>query len=190
MWAHGLIPEEMAPTLCGANLTPLRKKDGGVRPIAVGEVLRRLACKTLLSTGVAKEETSLLAPEQVGVGVSRGAESVVLGFSSLLCCMGPHAKNWAGLQVDVSAAFPTVSRQHVLHQTSTEAPSLFNGMKFCLSRSSPVYCGDKILYAETGVPQGCPLRPVAFNLASNPFYARFQSPWDLYVTCGTWMMYC
>ena len=56
MWAHGLIPEEMATGLCGANVTPLRKMDGGVRPIAVGEVLRRLACKTLLSTVVAKEE--------------------------------------------------------------------------------------------------------------------------------------
>ena len=22
LWAHGLIPEEMAPVLCGANLTP------------------------------------------------------------------------------------------------------------------------------------------------------------------------
>jgi hypothetical protein len=168
MWAHGLIPEEMAPVLCGANLTPLRKKDGGVRPIAVGEVLRRLACKTLLSTGVAKEEVSLLSPEQVGVGVSRGAESVALGFGSLLGCMGPHAKGWAQLQVDVSAAFPTVSRQHVLQETTKDAPSLYNALKFSLSRSSPVYCGDKILYAETGVPQGCPLAPVAFSLAIQP----------------------
>jgi hypothetical protein len=158
----------MAPILCGANLTPLRKKDGGVRPIAVGEVLRRLACKTLLSTGVAKEEVSLLAPEQVGVGVSRGAESVALGFDSLLGCMGPHAKGWAALQADVSAAFPTVSRQHVLQETTKDAPSLYNALKFSLSKSSPVYCGDKILYAETGVPQGCPLAPVAFGLAIQP----------------------
>jgi hypothetical protein len=63
MWAHGLIPKEMAPVLCGANLTPLRKKDGGVGPIAVAEVLHRLACKTLLRTCVAKEETSAMAPE-------------------------------------------------------------------------------------------------------------------------------
>ena len=168
MWAHGLIPEDMAPVLCGANLTPLRKKDGGVRPIAVGEVLRRLACKTLLNTAVAKEETSALAPEQVGVGVSRGAESVALGFDGLLSCMGPHTKSWAALQVDVSAAFPTVSRQHALQETSTDAPSLYNAVKFCLSRSSPIYCGGKILYAETGVPQGCPLSPVVFSLAIQP----------------------
>ena len=119
-------------------MTPLRKKDGGVRPIAVG---RRLACKTLLSTGVAKEETSALAPEQVGVGVSRGAESVTLGFVSLLACMGPHTQTWASLQVNVSAAFPTVSRQHVLQETATDAPSLYNALKFSLARSSPIYAG-------------------------------------------------
>ena len=62
MWAHGLIPEDMGPTLCGANLTPLRKKDEAVRPIAVGEILRRLVGKAILSTGVAKEEVSSLTP--------------------------------------------------------------------------------------------------------------------------------
>ena len=36
--------------------SPLRKADGGLRPIAVGEVLRRLACKTLLNTAVANDE--------------------------------------------------------------------------------------------------------------------------------------
>ena len=32
----------IAPWLCGAPLTALYKKQGGIRPIAVGEVLRRL----------------------------------------------------------------------------------------------------------------------------------------------------
>jgi hypothetical protein len=134
----------------------------------VGEVLRRLAGKTLLSTAVAKEEISALAPEQVGVGVSRGAESVALGFSGLLTSLGPHSRAWAGLQVDVSAAFPNVGRQFVLEEALRDAPTLFNSLKFCLSRSSPLFCGDKILYAESGVPQGCPLGPVAFSLAIQP----------------------
>ena len=33
MWAHGKVPQDMAPALCGANLTPLRKKDGGYGPL-------------------------------------------------------------------------------------------------------------------------------------------------------------
>jgi len=36
-----------APYLCAARLIPLKKKDGGVRPIAVGDTLRRLKAKWL-----------------------------------------------------------------------------------------------------------------------------------------------
>ena len=36
----GLIPSEIAPVLSSANLFALKKKDGRVRPIAVGETLR------------------------------------------------------------------------------------------------------------------------------------------------------
>ena len=41
----GKGPACLAPWLCGAPLTALLKKGGGVRPIAVGEVLRRLASR-------------------------------------------------------------------------------------------------------------------------------------------------
>jgi len=37
--------------LCAARLIPLRKKDGGIRPIAVGDTLRRLVAKWLLASG-------------------------------------------------------------------------------------------------------------------------------------------
>ena len=39
----GKAPSCLAPWLCGAPLTALLKKGGGVRPIAVGEVLLRFA---------------------------------------------------------------------------------------------------------------------------------------------------
>ena len=41
----GDIPAEIRPFFCGASLTALNKKDGGVRPIAVGCTLRRLVAK-------------------------------------------------------------------------------------------------------------------------------------------------
>ncbi|XP_047997318.1 uncharacterized protein LOC125234935 [Leguminivora glycinivorella] len=41
----GKINSEILPILYGANLIALTKKDGGVRPIAVGSTLRRLASK-------------------------------------------------------------------------------------------------------------------------------------------------
>ena len=41
----GDIPEEIKPVFAGANLIALMKKDGGTRPVASGEYLRRLASK-------------------------------------------------------------------------------------------------------------------------------------------------
>ena len=42
---EGRTPSSIAPFFFGAKLTALQKKDGGVRPIAVGNTLRRLAAK-------------------------------------------------------------------------------------------------------------------------------------------------
>ena len=41
----GKAPQAVIPYLCGASLLPCKKKDRGLRPIAVGEVLRRLTSK-------------------------------------------------------------------------------------------------------------------------------------------------
>ena len=68
LWAEGALPVEHAQFWCGANLFPLRKTDGGVRPVAVGETLRRLTGKVLLATAVAKAQVAQLTPVQVGVG--------------------------------------------------------------------------------------------------------------------------
>ena len=45
--ASGRAPEEVASFLAGAPLIRLTKEDGGLRPIANGEVLRRLTAKYL-----------------------------------------------------------------------------------------------------------------------------------------------
>lgn len=42
---RGEIPEFAIPALFGTNLCGIQKKDGGIRPIAVGNTLRRLATK-------------------------------------------------------------------------------------------------------------------------------------------------
>ena len=41
----GGVPSQVAPYLCGAHLHGALKKDGGIRPIAVGNLLRRLVGK-------------------------------------------------------------------------------------------------------------------------------------------------
>ena len=59
--AAGQAPSSVIPHLCGATLLASRKKTGGHRPIAVGEVLRRLVSKCL-AVLVRQAAISILAP--------------------------------------------------------------------------------------------------------------------------------
>ena len=75
--SSGCVPPEVIPHLCGANLLAVRKKSGGLRPIAVGEVLRRLTSKCI-SRVVNATARIALSPLQVGIGVPVGCEPIVL----------------------------------------------------------------------------------------------------------------
>jgi hypothetical protein len=74
--ASGRAPSSFATWLCGAPLTALAKPNGGVRPIAVGEVIRRLVAKCLMAR-VKQSAQALLAPLQMGVAVQGGAEAII-----------------------------------------------------------------------------------------------------------------
>ena len=58
----------------GGRLVALEKKDGGVRPIAVGYTLRRLAAKCANSHEI-KRRSEELQPVKVGAEVSGGCRS-------------------------------------------------------------------------------------------------------------------
>ena len=71
--AKGDAPLIIAPFLAGATLTALPKKDNGIRPVAVGEVWRRLTAKCLCNSF--KEQTSsYFFTLQIGVGQPLGTE--------------------------------------------------------------------------------------------------------------------
>ena len=82
--ANGNFPLDHAATLGGASLTPLRKPDGGVRPIAVGETLRRGVGKALLKVSALSRSLGKLAPLQVGVGIPNACESVGVGLQDVV----------------------------------------------------------------------------------------------------------
>ena len=61
----------------GAPLTALHKKFGGFRPIAVGEVLRRLVNRCCCSAVRPRLSEFFLPYGQVGVGTKGGLEAAV-----------------------------------------------------------------------------------------------------------------
>ena len=70
----------MAPWLCGAPITALHKKNGGVRPIAVCETIRRLVSR-VCCLSVRDDLPDLFLPHgQVGVGIKGGLEAAIHSF--------------------------------------------------------------------------------------------------------------
>jgi hypothetical protein len=76
MLLKGDLPEFVSEIIFGGNLIALQKKDGGIRPIAIGYTWRRLAakCANMLVVG---KMSQVLSPLQLGVGVSGGAEAAI-----------------------------------------------------------------------------------------------------------------
>ena len=87
---EGRILLSIRPLFFGGNLTALSKKSGGIRPIAVGGTLRRLASKYACQQAL-KSIPQLLAPHQLGFGVGGGAEAAVHASRMYLSHL-PHDK--------------------------------------------------------------------------------------------------
>ena len=61
----GALHPRAAPSLWAARLVPLKKRDGGVRRIAVGECLRRVAAKWLIRSRARQAAMAAALPGQV-----------------------------------------------------------------------------------------------------------------------------
>ena len=182
LWVNGSLPPEHAPFLCGANLTPLRKADDGVRPVAVGETLRRLVGKTLLSTPLMKQQVGALAPIQCGVGVSGAAEAVAMGTQALVDKLGSNGQ-WAMLKVDLTNAFNCVSRDAILKGALRYAPGAYNFLAFAYHQHVPLYLGESTLSSEQGTHQAALL---GLHWACRKFCSGSPHPAAWSGPRGTW----
>ena len=84
----GCCPVQIQPVFFGGRLLALAKHDGGVRPIAVGMVWRRLVSKCAAAYATEKSNP-ILSPTQLGVGVRGGAEAAVHATRRFLVNMQP-----------------------------------------------------------------------------------------------------
>ena len=119
---RGQIPKHVRDLLLAANLTALRKKDGGIRPIAVGNVFHRLASR-IAAKRVIAELRRQLPPVQLGVRVSGGCEAAAHSFRAFV--QSPVVpENNVIVKLDMQNAFNTVRRDHFLEVCSSRAPSI------------------------------------------------------------------
>ena len=159
---QGGVTADICPILYGAALTALRKKDGGIRPIAVGNVLRRLAGK-IVSCRVIEAMGTLVRPAQLGYGTRGGAEAAVHSTRAFL---GEMEETKVILKLDFRNAFNTVHRDAMLHAVRTHLPDYFRFVWQLYRHPSELSFGEFVLESASGVQQGDPLSPLLFCLVT------------------------
>ena len=179
---RGDILQAVKPVFFGATLIPLRKKDGGIRPIAVGQTLRRLVAKCV-SSRVTRCLGSEFAPRQLGCGVPLGCEAAAHATRLFLQNMPPgHLL----LKLDFKNAFNTLRRDKMLESVKEVAPELFTFIHAAYGQPSLLFCGDCVLESAEGVQQGDPLGPLLFCLTIQPLILKLRSEFSVfYLDDGT-----
>ena len=165
--ANGGGPTELAQWLAGAPIFPLKKRGPGVRPIAVGEVLRRLIGRMFVNKPEIKEKTEEIFEKvgQLGVGVKGGAEIAVQLLRTWIEKKKAKGLNgWGVLKIDFENAYNTLDRGAIERVLKEEFPELLNWFRFCYGVPAVLSCqGKKLPFAsKAGIQQGDPLGPLYF----------------------------
>lgn len=179
----GEVLEEITPILYGASLCAFNKKDGGVRPIAVGTTFRRLTAK-VCAKSIRIPIGHYLRPKQFGFGTKAGCEAVLHGTRTFLDLNSGSSKIL--LKVDFKNAFNSIERDEMLNSIKEKTPKLFPFLWQCYSSYSLLFYGDDIILSQVGAQQGDPLGPLSFSLTIHPIVECLLSELNLwYLDDGT-----
>ena len=178
----GNTPMQVRPFFFGASVIALNKKDGGVRPIAVGCTLRRLVAK-LACMSISERMGTMLAPVQLGYGTPNGAEAAV---HSARIYLDHLPSDHVMLKIDFKNAFNYVRRDKMLEMVRQCVPEIFPFVYTCYSAPSSLCFHETTLQSAERVQQGDPLGPLLFCLAIQPILLQLKSEFRVfYLDDGT-----
>ena len=158
--AEGNVPPIIIPLLSASRLIALPKANGDVRPIAIGETLRRITTRTICL----QERSSFseyFSPIQHGVATAGGGE-LLTQLIQLLMDQNPE---WSVLKTDVSNAFNPISRKCLMEEISNCFPGIVAHVHQMYSKPS------SLIYTKN---QGDPLGPALFATAIHPNFLLLQ----------------
>ncbi|HND86377.1 MAG TPA: reverse transcriptase domain-containing protein, partial [Pseudobdellovibrionaceae bacterium] len=159
-----------------SRLFPLPKPDGGVRPIAVGEVWIRLLSRIVLKR-IGDDIVKDLLPFQWAIAVKGGAEilchTLHLLKHIILNCDEPALENISNLMpkssciqsIDLHNAFNCISRSSIHKAIESCCPQILAFFRWSYGNQSSLRLSNgNIIQSGAGVRQGDPLGSLYFCL--------------------------
>ena len=140
----------------------------GIRPLASGEVLRRMAGKLVVANVNGTAASHLLPRGQVAVGVKGGAEAAIHAATATVANfrVNPEATHdHVYLQTDRRNAFNLVSRGKFLEACRQHVPQAYPYAVAAYEVATTVWYGKSPISSESGCQQGCPLAMLLYALA-------------------------
>jgi hypothetical protein len=169
----------VADALSASTLVALSKPEGGLRPISIGEVLARVACRASCVQLRAPLD-AYFRPNQFGVMAQGGADQVLHTITAHLAQNPSHAL----VSLDAKNAFNSVSRDVMLKALLAAPPAIralypMVAQFYLHDAELAVYDKDGKqavkLKSKSGTRQGDPLGPLLFALAIHPVLTRVQA---------------
>ncbi len=149
--------------LLNNRLIPL-DKNPGVRPVGVGEVLRRIIGKSILAI-LGKDVSKIAGARQLCAGQPGGCEAAIHALRQVFADVGTDAV----LLVDADNAFNRLNRAVALHNIRYICPPLSTiVINFYRTPARLFVTGGIELTSTEGTTQGCPLAMAMYALCTLP----------------------
>src|SRR6218665_3822522 len=142
----------------------LRAWSGGLRPIAIGYTLRRVAAKCANRYAVNKL-APFFAPLQVCIATPAGCEAAVHAARKYVTAM---PQDHVFVKLDFSNAFNSLHRDVMLQSAYTVIPEIYSFVHQSYSSASMLKFGSFSISSQLGPQQGDPLGPLLFCLPLQP----------------------
>ena len=156
-------------TYVNSRLIPLDKSPG-IRPIGIGEVMRRIIGKTI-SQHSSNEIKEAAGPLQTCAGHGAGAEAAIHAMRKIFESEGTDAV----LLIDASNAFNRLNRAVALHNIQITCPMISRYLTNTYRHPSRLFiAGGKEILSQEGTTQGDPLAMPWYSLSTTTMINHLQ----------------